>query len=65
MGDEINIQDKKFALREVFEALEYSMTVLDNATCFNENDCDYILMKHIYSDILNLYETIGYLEGKR
>lgn len=58
MGDEINIQDKKFALREVFEALEYSMTVFDNATCFKESDRDFPKAQALYNCISTLYSSV-------
>lgn len=59
-NDEINVM-----LHDLFENVEQSMTILDNATTITEDSKEYVLLRHIYGELYEIYNSIGYYIDKR
>lgn len=52
-------------LRDLHDNVEQSMNILDNATSITEDSKEYMLLRHIYGELYEIYSIIGYFIDKR
>lgn len=52
-------------IRDVFDYVETTLSVMENCTSFEESIPEYYLLSHIQKELQSIYDTLGYVLTKR